>query len=142
MRVWYLVECMQIGKKEEEYNPKTKYYKNYLIMGKFFFKIQEAVWWVVAELESALYPYRDREVDQPLWAENYDGNVDEVGYLKHQMEANQQRIERLQEEMIHVLSKLNSINSSMKNKNDQTNQIPDEGQESSEADYQEGKKTS
>ena len=97
---------------------KAKYYKNYLIMGKFFFKIQEAAWWVVAELEDQLYPYRDREVDQPLWAEKQE-SIDELGYLKHQMEAQNQRVERLQEEMIHVLRRLGEINSKLDIKNDQ-----------------------
>ena len=115
-----------------------KYYKNYLIMGKFFFKIQEAAWWIVAELEDALYPYRDREVDKPMWAENSDGDVDEIGYLKHQMEAQNQRVERLQEEMIHVLRRLGEINTLSDNKNDQTF----EGQKSSETNHQTSKETS
>ena len=46
---------------KDGYDPKKKYYKNYLIMGQFFFKIQEATWWIVAELEDWLYPYRDRD---------------------------------------------------------------------------------
>ena len=115
-----------------------KYYKNYLIMGKFFFKIQEAAWWVVAELEDALYPYRDREVTKPLWAENGDLPVDEIGYLKHQMEATGQRVERLQEEMIHVLRRLGEINTLSDNKNDHSV----ERQKSSETDYQTSKEES
>ena len=110
---------------------KAKYYKNYLIMGKFFFKIQEMVWWVVAELEDQLYPYRDREVDQPLWAENRESPINELGYLKHQMEATGQRVERLQEEMIHVLRRLGEINSKLDIKNDQNI----ERKESSEANH-------
>ncbi len=119
-------------------DPKAKYYKNYLIMGKFFFRIQEIVWWFVAELEDQLYPYKDREVDKPLWAENYDGDVDELGYLKHQMEAQNQRVERLQEEMLHVLRRLSEINTLSDNKNDQTF----EGQKSSETNHQTSKETS
>ena len=115
-----------------------KYYKNYLIMGKFLFKMQEAAWWIVAQLEDALYPYRDREVTQPLWAENGDLPVDEIGYLKHQMEATSQRVERLQEEMIHVLRRLSEINTLSDNKNDQSVKR----QESSEANHQTSKETS
>ena len=117
---------------KDDYDPKAKYYKNYLIMGKFFFKIQEIVWWFVAELEDQLYPYKDREVDKPLWAENYDGDIDELGYLKHQMEAQNQRVERLQEEMIHVLRRLGEINTLSDNKNDQIF----ERQKSSETNHQ------
>ena len=117
---------------KDDYDPKEKYYKNYLIMGKFFFKIQEIVWWFVAELEDQLYPYKDREVDKPLWAENYDGDIDELGYLKHQMEAQNQRVERLQEEMLHVLRRLGEINTLSDNKNDQIF----ERQKSSETNHQ------
>ena len=46
-------------------------------MKKILFTIHETVWWVVAELEDWLYPYRDREVTKPLWAENYDVDIDE-----------------------------------------------------------------
>ena len=119
-------------------DPKAKYYRNYLIMGKFFFKIQEAAWWVVAELEDVLYPYRDREVTEPLWVERGDLPVDEVVYLKHQMEANSQRVERLQEEMIHVLRRLGEINSKLDIKNDHSAKR----QESSETNYQASKETS
>jgi len=118
-------------------DPKAKYYRNYLIMGKFFFKIQEAAWWVVAELEDALYPYRDREVTKPLWAE-HEESIDELGYLKHQMEATGQRVERLQEEMIHVLRRLGEINTLSDNKNDHSV----ERQKSSETDYQTSKEES
>ena len=46
-------------------------------MGKFLFGIQEFVWIIVAELEDALYPYRDREIKHPMWAEK-DVELDEV----------------------------------------------------------------
>ena len=107
-------------------------------MRRFFFGIQEFVWVIVAELEDALYPYRDREVDKPMWAENYDGDNDEIGYLKHQMEAQNQRVERLQEEMIHVLRRLSEINTLSDNKNDHSV----ERQKSSETDYQTSKEES
>ena len=48
-------------------------------MKKLLFKIQEATWWFVAELEDVLYPYRDREITHPLWAENSNSiNVEEL----------------------------------------------------------------
>ena len=70
--------------------------------------------------------------------ENYDGSVDELGYLKHQMEAQNQRVERLQEEMIHVLRRLGEINTLSDNKNDHSV----ERQESSETNHQTSKETS
>ena len=127
---------------EDDYAPKAKYYKNYLIMGQFFFKIQEAVWWFVAELEDALYPYRDREVTQPLWAESKDDDYGELAYLKSQMESANQRIERLQSEMIFCQSAINSLSDKRKIsiKPDQTKL--NEGQESSKENHQTSKETS
>ena len=127
---------------KDGYDPKEKYYKNYLIMGKFFFKIQEATWCVVAELEDWLYPYRDREVTKPLWAENYDADVNELSYLKSQMESANQRIERLQSEMIFCQSAINSLSDKRKIsiKSDQIKSY--EGQKSSEENYQTSKETS
>ena len=78
---------------------------------RFFFGIQEITWWFVAELEDWLYPYRDREVTNPLWAETYnDVEVDEVAYLKSQMQSANERIERLQSEMIHAFNKISELN--------------------------------
>ncbi len=130
-------------RKIDEYDPDRKYYKNYLIMGKFFFRIQEAVWWFVAELEDQLYPYRDREITKPLWAEGYDGDPNEIAYLKSQMNSAHERIERLQSEMIFVQSVINSLSDKRRSfvvKTDQTKL--DEGQESSKEDYQTSKETS
>ena len=112
-------------------------------MGKFFFRIQEAVWWFVAELEDQLYPYRDREITKPLWAEGYDGDPNEIAYLKSQMNSAHERIERLQSEMIFVQSVINSLSDKRRSfvvKTDQTKL--DEGQESSKEDYQTSKETS
>ena len=126
---------------KDGYDPKKKYYKNYLIMGQFFFKIQEATWWIVAELEDWLYPYRDREVDRPLWAEG-EVDVNELSYLKSQMESANQRIERLQSEMIFVQSSINSLSDKRKIsiKSDQIKL--NEGQEGSETANQTSKETS
>ena len=127
---------------KDGYDPKEKYYKNYLIMGQFFFKIQEAAWWFVAELEDALYPYRDREVTEPLWAEGKGDDYGELTYLKSQMESANQRIERLQSEMIFVQSSINSLSDKRKIsiKSDQIKS--NEGQEGSKEDHQTSKETS
>ena len=77
---------------------------------RFFFGIHEMIWWVVAELEDWLYPYRDREVTKPLWAERYDDvEIDETSYIKSQLQGNCERIERLQSEMIHVMKELSKL---------------------------------
>ncbi len=81
---------------------------------RFFFGIHELVWWFVAELEDWLYPYRDRSIEKPMWAEDYDGDVDEVAYLKNQQQSSNERIERLQAEMIHVLNELAKLRNGQK----------------------------
>ena len=85
-----------------------------VIMKKILFTIHETVWWFVAELEDWLYPYRDRAVERPMWAENYEFNVDEVSYLKSQLQSANERIERLQSEMIHVLNELGKLRNGKK----------------------------
>ena len=112
-------------------------------MGKFFFRIQEILWWCVAELEDQLYPYRDREITQPLWAKGYDEDPDEFEYLKSQMNSANERIERLQSEMIFVQSVINSLSDKRRSfvvKSDQTNL--NERQKSSKENHQTSEETS
>ena len=99
------------------------------------FKIREFAWAVVSEVEDWLYPYRT-DATEPLWAEN---NVDDdsvVTYMKAQMDANNDRIDRLQSEMLYVTSQISQINTMLKNLN------MDEGQEGSKTIIEEGKETS
>ena len=77
------------------------------------FKIREILWWFVAELEDILYPYRDKDITEPLWAsESID--VDDVSEIRSQQTAANDRIDRLQSEMIHVLSTLNDHENKLK----------------------------
>jgi len=101
-----------------------------------FFKIREFAWAVVSEVEDWLYPYRT-DATEPLWAENPDSTDDSVvTYLKAQSDANNDRIDRLQSEMLYVTSQISEINSMLKNLN------IDEGQEGSKTIVEEGKETS
>ena len=98
------------------------------------FKLREFAWVIVSELEDVLYPYR---VDPDSYLEDDEEPVvDDVIYLKAQNNANNDRIERLQSEMLYVTSQINDINTMLKNLN------IDEGQESSKTLVEEGKKTS
>ena len=100
-----------------------------------FFKIREFAWAVVSEVEDWLYPYR---VDPDSYLED-DGAVDDdsiVTYLKAQNNANNDRIDRLQSEMLYVTSQISQINTMLKNLN------MDEGQEGSKTITEEGKETS
>ena len=100
------------------------------------FKIREIAWEIVSEVEDWLYPYRT-DATEPLWAEKTDSTDDSVvTYMKAQMDANNDRIDRLQSEMLYVTSQINEINSMLKNLN------IDEGQESSKTIVEERKETS
>ena len=96
------------------------------------FKVREFAWAIVSEVEDWLYPYR---VDPDSYLED-DEPIDEVVYLKAQMNSNNDRIDRLQSEMLYVTSKIHDINIMLKNLN------IDEGQEGSKIITEEGKETS
>ena len=99
------------------------------------FKLREFAWVIVSEVEDWLYPYRTDDTE-PLW-EDKDVNDDSiVTYLKAQMDSNNDRIDRLQSEMLYVTSKIHDINTMLKNLN------IDEGQEGSKIIVEEGKETS
>ena len=97
------------------------------------FKLREFVWVIVSEVEDWLYPYR---VDPDSYLEDDEQPVDEVVYLKAQMNSNNDRIDRLQSEMLYVTSQISEINTMLKNLN------IDEGQEGSKIITEEGKETS
>ena len=99
------------------------------------FKLREFAWVIVSEVEDWLYPYRTDDTE-PLWADK-DGDDDSVvTYMKAQMDSNNDRIDRLQSEMLYVTSKIHDINTMLKNLN------IDEGQEGSKIITEEGKETS
>jgi len=98
------------------------------------FKLREFAWVIVSEVEDWLYPYRV-DADKPLW-EEHEESADELVYLKAQNNANNDRIDRLQSEMLYVTSQISEINSMLKNLN------IDEGQEGSKTIIKEGKETS
>ena len=100
---------------------------------KLLFKLREFAWAIVSEVEDWLYPYR---VDPDSYLDDDEQPVDEVVYLKAQMNSNNDRIDRLQSEMLYVTSKIHDINIMLKNLN------IDEGQESSKIIVEEGKETS
>ena len=98
------------------------------------FKLREFAWVIVSEIEDVLYPYRV-DADKPLWEET-EQPTDDLIYLKAQNNANNDRIDRLQSEMLYVTSQISEINSMLKNLN------IDEGQEGSKTIVKEGKETS
>ena len=97
------------------------------------FKLREFAWVIVSEVEDWLYPYR---VDPDSYLEDDEQPTDDLIYLKAQNNANNDRIDRLQSEMLYVTSQISEINSMLKNLN------IDEGQEGSKTITEEGKETS
>ena len=99
------------------------------------FRIREIAWAIVSEVEDWLYPYRT-DATEPLWAENKVDDDSVVTYMKAQMDANNDRIDRLQSEMLYVTSQISEINNMLRDLNN------NEGQESSKTIIEESKKAS
>ena len=82
---------------------------------KVLFKIREFAWFIVSEIEDWLYPYRNRltpdeqfeiRVKDPMSGENF--MVEEV------IQQQNERIERLQDEMINAQNRLADIEQKLK----------------------------
>ena len=99
------------------------------------FRLREFTWAVVSEVEDWLYPYRTEDTE-PLWAEKDVDDDSVVTYMKAQTDANNDRIDRLQSEMLYVTSEVNKINNMLRDLNN------NEGQEGSKTIVEEGKETS
>ncbi len=81
------------------------------LIKKFIFKIKEIIWLISAGIEDWLYPYCDRPVDyhNELYFDNND-EVDDISNIYSQLESANERIQRLQSEMVLVLSKIDLTN--------------------------------
>ena len=99
------------------------------------FRLREFAWACVSEVEDWLYPYRTDDTE-PLWAEKDSDDDSVVTYLKAQSDANNDRIDRLQSEMLYVTSEVNKINNMLRHLNN------NEGQKSSKTIIEESEETS
>ena len=70
---------------------------------KILFGVQEIIWFFVHGIEEWIYPYRDRPVES-LYDDYEDDSVSEINYLKYQIESANERIQRLQHEMLDMQS--------------------------------------
>jgi len=110
-------------------------------MKRFLFRVREFAWEVVCLFEDILYPYRNRLTPEEKYEYGMkDPVTGEMEMVEILIQANNERIERLQEEMINVMNRLynieqdlKSINTYSKDKSDQFN--PNERQKSSEKNY-------
>ncbi len=72
------------------------------------FAIHEIVWWTVSELEDWLYPYKDRLTpEESFQIRVKDFDTGENYMVEELIQSQNERIERLQDEMINVQNRLN-----------------------------------
>ena len=71
------------------------------------FTLHESVWWIVSELEDWLYPYKDRLTpEESFQIRVKDFDTGENYMVEEIIQSQNERIERLQDEMINVQNKL------------------------------------
>ena len=71
------------------------------------FTIHESVWWIVSEIEDWLYPYKDRLTpEESFQIRVKDFDTGENYMVEELIQSQNERIERLQDEMINVQTKL------------------------------------
>ena len=78
------------------------------IVKRILFGTQEIIWLFVHGIEDWLYPYCDRPVEYLNDDYGEDSN-DEINFLKIQMESANERIQRLQHEMLHVQATVDTL---------------------------------
>ena len=106
---------------------------------KILFKVREIAWVLVSELENILYPYNNRLTPEEQYEhEMRDPITGEIEMVENLIQSQNQRIERLQDEMINVMNRLYQIEQSIKSINtysqEKSNQSnPNERQKSSES---------
>ena len=78
------------------------------IVKRILFGTQEIIWLFVHGIEDWLYPYCDRPVNY-LYDDYDDDSDNEINFLKIQIESANERIQRLQTEMINVQATIDTL---------------------------------
>ena len=81
------------------------------------FSIHELVWWTVSELEDWLYPYKDRlppEESFQIRVKNFE--TGESYMVEEHIQSINERIERLQDEMIYAKDRIHYLENKVKTK--------------------------
>ena len=79
------------------------------------FNIHEAVWWVVAEIEDWLYPYKDRLTpEESFQIRVKDFDTGENYMVEEHIQSINERIERLQDEMIWAKDRIQYLETKLK----------------------------
>ena len=108
---------------------------------KILFKVREFVWVLVSELENILYPYNNRLTPEEKYEhEMIHPITGEIEMVENLIQSQNERIERLQDEMINVMNRLYQIEQTIKSINtyseDKSNQFnPNERQKSGKENY-------
>ena len=104
------------------------------------FKVREFVWVIVSEIEDWVYPYRTRLSPEEKYEHGMrDPMTGEITMIENLLQADNERIQRLQDEMIHVQNRVYQIEQDLKSintyseKSDQFN--PNERQKSGKEDH-------
>ena len=105
------------------------------------FKVREFMWEVASLIEDVLYPYNNRLTPEEKYEHGMlDPITGEIEMVENLIESQNQRIERLQDEMINVMNRLYQIEQTIKSINtyseDKSNQFnPNERQKSGKENY-------
>ena len=104
------------------------------------FKVREFVWVIVSEIEDWIYPYRTRLSPEEKYEHGMrDPMTGEITMIENLLQADNERIQRLQDEMINVQNRVYQIEQDLKSintyseKSDQLN--PNERQKSGKEDH-------
>ena len=107
---------------------------------KVLFKVREFVWVIVSEIEDWVYPYRTRLSPEEKYEHGMkDPMTGEITMIENLLQADNERIQRLQDEMINVQNRVYQIEQDLKSintyseKSDQFN--PNERQKSGKEDH-------
>ena len=87
----------------------------YEIKMKILFKVREFVWVIVSEIEDWVYPYRTRLTEEEKYEHGMkDPMTGEITMIENLLQADNERIQRLQDEMINVQNKLVELDQKLK----------------------------
>ena len=82
------------------------------------FKVREFVWVIVSEIEDWVYPYRDRLSPEEKYEHGMkDPMTGEITMIENLLQADNERIQRLQDEMINVQNRVYEIEDNLKSIN-------------------------
>ena len=82
---------------------------------KIMFTIHESVWWIVSEIEDWLYPYKDRMTpEESFQIRVKDFDTGESYMVEEHIQSINERIERLQDEMIWARDRIHYLEDKVK----------------------------